>query len=511
MPAAITATLLYDLIQCPHRVTMELTADPGDRDPTNPFLELLWDKGTLYEKEVVAALREPFVDLSHYAGAEKSRRTLQAMQRGEGLIYGGRLETEDLLGDPDLLRREKVGYLPGDIKSGAGEEGPEEDRKPKKHYGVQLALYADILERLGLSAGRKGFIWDVHGEEVPYDLTAPKGVKTPKSLWDDYQAALFSARAILARRGGTLAAYAAPCKLCHWYTLCLRTLREAGDLTLIPELGRAARDALLSRVPSIQALAASNPAQFIAGNKTVFPGLGPDRLRKFQVRARLLHEGGTAYLRQPVELPRISRELFFDIEYDPLRDVCYLHGFIERRGGKNDTERFVGIFAEEATAEAEEKAFSDSVRYLEASQPCAVYYYSKYERTMYRKLRRKYPRVIGEQELEDLFDPARAVDLYYDVVLKATEWPTSDFSIKTLAGHLGFAWRDNHPSGAASIEWFHRWIETRDPAIRTRILEYNEDDCRATRVLRDAVERLPLLSNSGAPGQEEMRPEPERT
>jgi hypothetical protein len=38
------------------------------------------------------------------------------------------------------------------------------------------------------------------------------------------------------------------------------------------------------------------------------------------------------------------------------------------------------------------------------------------------------------------------VDLYYNVVHKATEWPTSDYSIKTLAKHLGFEWRDAYPS-----------------------------------------------------------------
>jgi predicted RecB family nuclease len=31
-------------------------------------------------------------------------------------------------------------------------------------------------------------------------------------------------------------------------------------------------------------------------------------------------------------------------------------------------------------------------------------------------------------------------------------WPTRDHSIKTLAKFLGFHWRDNNPSGAASIE-----------------------------------------------------------
>jgi predicted RecB family nuclease len=61
-----------------------------------------------------------------------------------------------------------------------------------------------------------------------------------------------------------------------------------------------------------------------------------------------------------------------------------------------------------------------------------------------------------------------------------------------LATYLGFHWRDPHPSGAASIEWFHRWIENRDPAVRQRILDYNEDDCRATRVLLDAIRTLPV-------------------
>jgi predicted RecB family nuclease len=83
-------------------------------------------------------------------------------------------------------------------------------------------------------------------------------------------------------------------------------------------------------------------------------------------------------------------------------------------------------------------------------------------------------------------------------VKKATEWPTWDFSIKPLAKYLGFSWRDAHPSGAASIEWFHRWVKTGDPAIRQRVLDYNEDDCRATRVLRDALENLPLATEGSA-------------
>lgn len=73
---------------------------------------------------------------------------------------------------------------------------------------------------------------------------------------------------------------------------------------------------------------------------------------------------------------------------------------------------------------------------------------------------------------------------------KATEWPTRDHSIKTLAKFLGFSWRDTHPSGAASIEWFDRRIQTADTTVKQRILDYNEDDCVATRVVLDSIRSL---------------------
>jgi hypothetical protein len=74
--------------------------------------------------------------------------------------------------------------------------------------------------------------------------------------------------------------------------------------------------------------------------------------------------------------------------------------------------------------------------------------------------------------------------------LKGTEWPTRDHSIKTLANYLGFTWRDRHPSGAASIEWFDRWCRERNPDVKKRILDYNEDDCRATRFVLDGIRSL---------------------
>ena len=487
--------MLYNLSSCEHRLYLDTFGNLATRAEPNAFIQLLWEKGSLFEKEVISALDVPYVDLSIYHGDEKESQTLKAIAQGTPLIYSGRLSVENLLGEPDLLRKEPTGYIAGDIKSGSGEEGDADSGKLKKSYAVQLGLYTDILERLNISSGRWGFIWDIHGKEVRYDFSQAQSSRTPQTWWELYQTFYQRARDILAQNHHTKAAYSSGiCKLCHWYQPCLLDLQRNYDLTLLPELGRTKRDALHAHFSTIQEFAAADITTLILGKKTSIPGMGLGTLHKLYARAQLVSAGdqGHPYLRELISLPKEDSEIFFDIEVDPLRDHTYLHGFIERQHQDNSTEQFVAFFADAPTAESEQEAFAQSMEYLRQHPDSKVYYYSKYERTMYRKLQAKYPDVCSAEDIETLFNPEHSIDLYFDVVLKATEWPTRDYSIKTLAKYLGFIWRDTHPSGAASIEWFHRWVESGDVEIKQRILDYNEDDCRATRVLLDGIRKLPL-------------------
>ncbi len=491
--------MLYNLTSCEHRLYLDTFGDPTQRGEPNAFMQLLWEKGSLFEKEVITALEQPFLDLSPYYGDEKESRTLEAIEQGVPLIYSGRLSVNNLLGEPDLLRKEDTGYIAGDIKSGSGEEGDTDSGKLKKSYAVQLSLYTDILERLTLSPGRWGFIWDIHGKEVRYDFAQPQSSRTPQTWWELYQSYHQRAHDILEQHHRTKSAYSSgTCKLCHWYQPCLLDLQRRYDLTLLPELGRTKRDALNTHFSTIQEFASADPFTLTHGKKTDIPGMGTGTLLKLHARAQLVSAGdqGRPYLREALSLPKQASEIFFDIEVDPLRDHTYLHGFIERRDQDNATEQFVAFFADQPTPETEQAAFAQSMAYLHDHPSSKIYYYSKYERTLYRKLQAKYPDVCTAEDIESLFDPERSIDLYFDVVLKATEWPTRDYSIKTLAKYLGFIWRDTHPSGAASIEWFHRWVESGDQEIKQRILDYNEDDCRATRVLLDGIRQLPIRASS---------------
>lgn len=495
MPQPITASQLYSFLTCPHRVAMDAFGDPALKDEVSPFVQLLWERGTTYEREVIEGLHVPFLDLSTLKREEKEAATRAAIARGEALIYNGRLSVDGLLGEPDLLRREGGGYVAIDIKSGAGEEGggteEEEEGRPKKTYGAQIALYTDILIRLEVSAGRYGYIWDVNGGEKRYPLDEPLGARSP-SLWEIY----LETRAAVERTlggGESVPALSAVCKQCVWRSACLKRLKKARDLTLLPELGRAKRDALQAQFPTLEDLAAAEVERFCVGRKTAFAGIGPSTLRKFKARAALaVAKNPQPYLTRPVAWPTAEVELFFDIETDPMRDLCYLHGFVIRERGNSAGERFTGLYAESATAEAEQAVFAEAMRLFRAYPAAVVVHYSKYERTEYRKLAQKYPGVATAEEVEALFARPRALDLYLDVVKSGSEWPTTDFSVKSLAKFCGFAWRDADPSGASSIEWFDQWAKTGDPALKARLLEYNEDDCRAMRVVLDAMKQMPV-------------------
>ena len=497
MNTRITASQLYSHLVCPHRVAMDAAADPALRGEASAFVQLLWERGVAHERELIGSLPVPCLDLSSLSGEAKEAATREAIARREPLIYSARLSVHELLGEPDLLRFESGGYVAIDIKSGSGRESAdgEEEGRLRRHYGVQLALYTDILEQMGLAAGRYGYILDGQFIETRYDLSEPLGPRSP-CLWDHYLKARAAVRATLAAPQLSLPANSAACAQCVWHGACFARLKREQDLTLLPELGRAARDALREEFPTLRHLAGADVDAYIEDGRTPFPGVGAKSLRRFQRRAALLlqPEAGPC-LTRPMAWPRAEVELFFDIETDPLRQLCYLHGFVIREGGDIATERFEGIFARDITDEAEREAFANAMVVFRRHAGALVVHYSKYERTEYRRLAARYPEVATQQEIEALFRPPRALDLYFDVVKPGSEWPTHDFSIKSLAKHCGFAWRDADPSGASSIEWFDRWARTRDPRFRQRLLAYNEDDCRAMRVVMDRLKTLPVRSD----------------
>lgn len=492
---SITASKLYDYLNCPHRVWRDEHGPQDEKDTeVNAFVQLLWDRGVAYEQEQLALVGE-MVNIKEAPFEERYARTLEAMKSGAKIIYQGVLHVDDLLGIPDFLRLQSDGtYIPVDVKSGMGVEGSEDEgsegEKLKKTYAVQLALYADALIRLGFAKERKGIILDIRRTEVLYDLMLPQGPRTPETFWALYVRTKESVAALLSNEARNDPAMAGVCKLCPWYGSCKKWVETNDDLTGLFYVGRSVRDSLVDGgANTITALTTVDIAELLdrkAKDRTFLKGLGEKKLQSAVTRAKILRVRREPVLYENIDFPAVPYELFFDIEDDPTREFVYMHGVYER---SPSGERYVDFTAHEFTEEAEKEAWNAFWQYIRSlpKNGYAVYYYSKHERTTYRKMREKYPDVVTEEELEKFFDPTVAIDLYGDVVYKKTDWPLGSYSIKSLAQYLGFKWRDVTPSGALSIQWFSEYLQKKDAAMIERIRLYNEDDCKATMILKDAL------------------------
>lgn len=490
----ITASKLYDYLQCNHKVWRDVYGPQEEKiNETNPFVQLLWDKGVLHEKEVIKSIGK-FTDISEGSHEERFKKTLQAMKDGVELIYQGVLQHDNLMGIPDFLRKKTDGtYIPVDVKSGRGYEGSDDNGesemdKLKKHYAVQLCLYQELLQKLGFSNKFEGIIYDIDNNEIYYDLTQQIGVRTKKMWTEFYFEMKEEVQELISNEKKNKPALGGKCKLCPWYLSCKKWVKETHDLTNIFYVGQRARNVInrdlnIEKIEDIESIDINEIMKIKKLNKDYMKDVGEKTLQKIKQRALILDKIKKPVIYNPITLPKTSYELYFDIEDDPTQGFIYLHGVYER---STKGERFIPFLAKYFTREDEKLAWKEFIDYIYSlpQNDYSLYYYSQHEKTNYRKLQQQYPDVISEEDVLKLFNSENSVDLY-SIILKNTDWPLPSYSLKEIAIYLGFKWRDETPSGALSIQWYNEYLNTKDEKIINRILEYNEDDCKATMIIKD--------------------------
>lgn len=96
--------------------------------------------------------------------------------------------------------------------------------------------------------------------------------------------------------------------------------------------------------------------------KGFLSGIGEKQLSKFKQRAQINYQSKQPQFKPFPPFPKVTHELFFDIEDDPTQEFVYLHGVYERTP---TGERFLDQFvATDLTREAEKAAWLDFVDYI---------------------------------------------------------------------------------------------------------------------------------------------------
>lgn len=216
---------------------------------------------------------------------------------------------------------------------------------------------------------------------------------------------------------------------------------------------------------------------------------GEARLRRAHQRAQMMHAGVELERTddEPLDLPRHPLEIDIDIETSA-DDRVYLWGFwVDDADAGPPVYREFSAFR--ALDEAGEAALAASalgwLRAATTGRDAAVYHYSDYETIRIGRLASRLPSDLAGWAAEataSLF-----VDLF--ALVRAHYLGANGLGLKVVASAVtGFAWRDEDPGGLNSQSWFADAVGHADAGVRelarVRVLEYNEDDVRATWHLR---------------------------
>lgn len=191
----------------------------------------------------------------------------------------------------------------------------------------------------------------------------------------------------------------------------------------------------------------------------------------------------------PIELPAAEIEIDLDIE-TAADERVYLWGFLVDDTRTEDQPVFVEFSAwEDLSAGAETALARRALGWLQEqlTGPASVrvYHYSAYEVVRLQQL----VEASGDPLLADALEVARTewCDLF--LIMRDHWFGTQGLGLKIVASlGAGFEWRDAEPGGLNSQAWFEEAVHAPSAearaAARKRVLDYNEDDVRATWQLR---------------------------
>ncbi|MBD2778699.1 TM0106 family RecB-like putative nuclease [Iningainema tapete] len=502
----INAELLLQYQRCKRRPFLDTYSDRRQRDAANDLLVKLQQDKIAHQQSVLKhfTYEQPAYPYRDWRQGETA--TLELMRLGVECIHQGVLsfDTEGytLISRPDLLLKQPgyscFGdwiYVPATIELG---------KRPKQEYQVVAAFHAFVLARwLQVELDTAWLI--LRGKESGYAVDLDKWMPQMQETLADLIQSLEQVEApevFISRQR---------CSLCPWYSQCYAIAHSTKHLSLLPGVTPVRYKQLQAlSITTVESLAQTSPTELenlpgfdsqiapklvlqaqsvflnrplivesthvFSNERILLGGLSSNHEVLPQKSSQLLLEPQTSFINNRITNSH-PIELYFDIEAQPDLDLDYLLGVLVVDKQAN-TEKFYSLLAEkESDEELIWQQFLDLVwQYPQAP----IYHFCVYEFDTTRRLAKLYrtPQSVVQPVLD------RFVDVYAELT-QSVALPVESYALKAIARWLGFEWRDVDATGAKCIYWYDQWLKTGDHSLLEIIQRYNEDDCRATRSVKD--------------------------
>lgn len=472
----INGSHFYKFFQCPHWIWYDIYEDAKKHKHIPPIIQMLYEGRVHDEKNLLLNKKFEEVKPEFYKDLDEAfLATLELMKQGKN-IYHGVLMDGEWVGNPDFLEARPVYELNlgSNVKSKFGDHyyvayDIRNYLQLQDQFKFPLVFYSLILERIQGLMPKEAYLIDPDGNAKSF-LIEP--------FLEDFHLNRKEIEKIL--NGEKPAPFLkSGCKSSPWFSICLDETKGCEDVSLVHSLSQSDQRHLYGvGIKTVQDLAEADLEKL----RHFFEEWQFDKILRLQNQAQVLIKGEPMILKKP-EFPEVETEVYFDVESDPTRGYDYLFGILVKEKpssakaseGKDEFKSFIANNKEE-----EEGAFREFLSYISKLENYVIYHYGYYEKSVIYRLQKKYN--ISQDELKPLRE--NSIDLH-NMVNESVVLPLYFYSLKDVAKYIGFDWSADDAGGAESVVWYDEYLKSGDKKILNKILKYNEDDCRATMVVKE--------------------------
>ena len=483
---------LNNFVACKYTVLNEIKYHNKEiRKSPDKANDKLWkEMGVEHEKRHYKILKEKYKksitiksDLN-----EKDRfdETIRAIQKGYDLIYHAYLIDDNLRGEADFL-------IKCDTKSDLGDYSYEVydtkiTRNLKPRHITQITAYSDMLGKIQNILPEKMYLIDGSDEyhsfkTIEYiDLFNHSKKEFIKFLSNISKEKIYPEKCSY-------------CNLCDWKDECDKTWENDNYINLVAGSNKSQIEKLKkNKIRTVEQLSKTKLT-------AIDLKINSESYKKIQLQAQLQEEKRNTGEDKIVildsdfgkgfyKLPKPDEgDVFFDIEGYPRMDrpFEYLHGLYYKDKGKL---KFKDLWAKNYDKESEKNIFIELINFLEKrfeEYPNAhIYHYASYEKRAIRELATSYSSEFPKGDIvnDDLLRKEKYVDLF-SIVSQSIRTSERDLSLKSIEKFYNFKRKADIVKADDSVIKYDNWIATKNEKYKQDIINYNEEDCISTYLLRE--------------------------
>lgn len=478
----LSATIVSRYITSPFEIHCNKFAPEQEKDDISQYQQLLFERGREHEEQTVKE-KYPGVVPAQFATREEGfKLALESMVSGTDIMHGMPIFylPEGLVGEVDVLEKSKskgsifgkYHYTIKEIKLA---------KNIREDHVIQGAFYNYMLGKIQGVTPETFHLINRDGEEIAYQ-------------YSEYEELLLYAiegtRKILTGKEHASPTYGS-CGF-PWESYCNKLAEETNDISLVAGVSLKTKHKLVEYgLKTVHDLASSEIQKLVE-----IKGVGSG------TAAKLVHSAKAIASKKPIikniksiVFPSCKVEIFLDLEGvdpsmmdDEVIQVDYLIGALVRVGSK---EEYLAFVAQDL--EHEKDMLYEFLDFIKKQEDYVIYHYHHYEKTHLEKMMTRYG--VDEKVKKMIFE--HMVDIY-KISTSSVAFPTYGNGLKPVAKYLGFSWRHKNVDATESIALYLDYVANpgKDKDKLQMILDYNEDDCIATRVIKDWLETVRVDTNS---------------